>query len=374
MKSARITVAHVVFSLGVGGLENIVLNLVGGLDPERFGSVVFCLKRTGALAADHRLGSRPVILMDKRRGFDWFMPLRLARRLRRLGVDIVHCHNYGPLLYGSVAGRLAGVRRVVYTSHGPESSAYRGQGRIQRLGLVDHVVAISDHVRDVAVVKGGVDAAKITTIHNGVDVEAFARSRVGARESIRDELGMDLDAPVIGVVARLTHEKDHATLLRAFALVHAHHPAARLALAGDGDLRDPLIAQAGELGVRGAVSFLGTRGDVPDLLSAFDVFALPSRIEGLGITLVEAMAAGLPTVASRVGGIPEVVIDGETGRVVPPGDAEALSQALSWMLENRDRARAMGEAGRRRAADEFSLERMVRRYEAIYLGEAPAGS
>jgi sugar transferase (PEP-CTERM/EpsH1 system associated) len=367
-QGGRIVVGHVVHSLEVGGLENIVLNLVAGLDPARFDSVIFCLETTGDLAGDARVGPRPVVLLNKRRGVDWRLWIRMARSFRKYRVDVVHCHNYGPLVYGSVGGRLARARKVVYTSHGPEASARRGQGRILRLGLVDDMIAISEHVRRVAIEESAVDPSRIKTIYNGVDLTAFSRRSRAVRERVRSELGVGAGDPVVGVVARLTEEKDHATLLRAFARVLARHACARLLLVGDGELRGRLAAQSAELGVDASVSFLGTRADVGDLLSAFDVFVLPSKLEGLGITLLEAMAAGLPSVGTDVGGIPEIVAEGKTGRIVPQGDAETMADAIIRLIENAEVANAMGEAGRARAHGEFSVERMVRRYEAVYTG------
>jgi sugar transferase (PEP-CTERM/EpsH1 system associated) len=360
MSTTRTTVAHVVWSLNVGGLENIVLRLVDRLDPTRFDSLVVCLEEAGGLA---REGDR-VVALHKKPGADWLLPLRIAPVLREHRVGVVHCHNYGPLLYGAVAARLARVRGVVHTLHGPGAPARKGQTAVQRLGLVDRVVAISDHVRARAIDDAGWDAARISTIHNGIDLGAYSATR--ARERMRRELGVESGDIVVGAVARLAPDKDHATLLDAFAEILSRHPSARLVLVGDGELREPLASRSKTLRIDSAVEFLGTRDDVADLLSAFDVFVLSSKREGLGITLIEAMAAGLPTVGTAVGGIPEVIVDGKTGTLVPPADEAALASAIAWMIENRDAARGMGEAGKRRARDEFSLDAMISRYEAVY--------
>lgn len=360
------TVAHVVWGLEVGGLERVVVDLIRGLDPDRFDSIVYCLARRGALADTVADRCRDILVLDKRPGRSYLLPARLGASFRRLGVDIVHAHNFGPLLYGAAGARFARFGRgpaVVYTLHGPEASERNDFRRVDRVRRIDRVVSVSDHVRDVAVHTGGIEAERITTIYNGIDVERFAAG--GARDRVRAELGLAEDAVVIGVVARLSAEKDHATLLAAFAPLVRLHPRVRLVLVGDGDLRASLERRAGELEIDRHTLFLGTRTDVPELLSAFDAFAMSSRIEGLGITLIEAMAAGLPTVATAAGGIPEVLTP-ETGIVVPTGDPGRFTEALAWILDHREDARRMGLAGRERAREHFGVETMVRRYAEVY--------
>lgn len=363
--NATTRIAHVVTSLEVGGLERVVVDLIRHLDPRRFESVVYCLVTDGALAAEIREVARGIFVMHKRPGRAFTLPLRLAHAFRTRGVDIVHAHNFGPLLYGSVAGRLAGNRPVVYTLHGPEAALRRDYRRLDRFGLVDRVVAVSDHVREVVLDTTRIDPARVSTIHNGIDVGAYSGGGGGVRERMRESLGLGPGQHAVGVVARLTHEKAHDRLLDAFAAVAGEREDVRLFLVGDGPLRSALEAKSRALGIAPLVSFLGTRGDVSALLRAFDLFVLPSRIEGLGITLLEAMAAGLGVVASAVGGIPEIV-DGETGRLVPPDDAGALAGAMGWMLDHPAECAAMGGRGRARVESRFSLEAMVAGYERVY--------
>jgi glycosyltransferase involved in cell wall biosynthesis len=289
----------------------------------------------------------------------------MARALREDGVDIVHCHNYGPLVYGALSARMSAQRGVVYTAHGAKTSARRATRRFQRLGLVGPIVFVSEDARRVAVAAGAVDARGTRVILNGIDVDAYARD-AACRERIRRSLGVPAAAPVAGIVARLTPAKDHVNLFEAFVRVRRSLPDARLVVVGDGELRDDLHRAVRERALDDAVIFTGRRDDVADVLSAIDVFVLSSATEGLALTLIEAMAAGLPVVATRVGGNTEVVVEGETGRIVPPRDAAALAAALTETLSDAAGAREMGARGRRRAREKFGIAAMTEQYRALY--------
>jgi glycosyltransferase involved in cell wall biosynthesis len=195
-----------------------------------------------------------------------------------------------------------------------------------------------------------------------VDTEVF---RPGDAASARRALGIPAEGLHVGCVARLSTEKDHATLLAAFALVHARHPDAHLTLIGEGGQRAALETQRDGLRLQGAVTFAGNRSDVAALLPAFDIFALSSQTEGMSLTLLEAASAGLPIVATRVGGNPEVVADGETGLLVPAGDPARFSAALLDLATRPDRA-AMGALARERVAERYEMGRTVAAYEALY--------
>jgi glycosyltransferase involved in cell wall biosynthesis len=174
------------------------------------------------------------------------------------------------------------------------------------------------------------------------------------------------DAPVCGIVARLTEAKDHRTLFAAVVLLRESHPGVHCLVVGDGELNDELARDVTALGLTPAVHFVGARENVRDYLAAMDVFVLSSITEGLAMTLLEAMAASRPVVATRVGGNPEAVEDGVTGRLVPASDPRALADAIAFLFDHRDVARAMGEAGRARVTSRFSLEAMVAQYKAVY--------
>lgn len=356
----RAGIAQIVVNLDVGGLERVVINLIDRLDRARYRNVLFCLGDGGSLLPEVSAMGVAAYPLNKREGVDYPLFLRLARLFRRERIDIAHCHNSGPLVYGAVAARLTRSSGVVYTAHGRYSSSRLGKLMFRRGGLVDRVVCVSEDARRVAIEKGGVAPSRVVTLINGVDVDRFGEAKTG------EATDLPAGKPAVGIVARLTPVKDHRNLFRAFAAVLETYPSARLYVVGDGEIRAELEDDVADLGIGGGVTFLGNRHDVPALLRRFDVFVLSSYSEGLSITLLEAMAAGRPIVATDVGGNPEVVEDGKTGLVVPVRDPGALARAIVWMIEHPDRAREMGERGRERVRAEFGVEAMVRGYDRIY--------
>ena len=354
-----IEVVHITPGLDVGGLETLLLEFARHADRDRFRLRFVSLGTRGTLADRVEASGWTVTALEKPPGLRPGLVLRLARLLRRWRPGIVHTHNSGPIIYGAPAARLARVARVVHTRHeqnhgaGPrELAALRHAAR-----LVDRFACVSGDSARLSV-RQGIAPEKVRTILNGVDTSRF--SPVGPRPA----------GPAV-VVARLSPEKNVEGLLRAAALVAREHPEFRLQVAGDGPCRGALEALAAEIGVADRVAFLGEVGDVPGLLAEAGLFALSSLTEGIPVTVLEAMARGLPVVATRVGGVPEVVVEGETGLLVAPGDPAALAEALARLLRDPDGARAMGLAGRRRAERHFDVRRMVADYEAIYSGDAP---
>ncbi|MGK3998152.1 glycosyltransferase family 4 protein [Sorangium sp. So ce1024] len=366
-------IAHVVLSLNVGGLERVVLRLLERTARDRFAPIVCALQEPGALAEELARLDVPLVVIPRKPGLDPGLPVRLSAWLRREGIRLVHTHNPGPHLYGALAARLAraaglpgggGGPRVIHTKHGRNYPKQRRKVLVNRLAtaLTDRVVAVSDDARAVALEVERVDPAKVVTILNGVDTDVF---RPGDAGEARARLGVPAGGYHVGCVARLSPEKDHATLLAAFARLREVRADAHLTLIGDGPVRPALEQQAARLGLTGAVTFTGTRGDVAELLPAFDVFALASLTEGISLTLIEAASAGLPIVATRVGGNPEIVQEGETGLLVPPGAPETLAAALEAVAVREDRAE-MGVRGRARMIERFGMDQMIRAYEALY--------
>jgi sugar transferase (PEP-CTERM/EpsH1 system associated) len=368
--SHPLTIGHVVLSLDVGGLERVVATLARAQHRSGTRAIVYCLDRAGDLASSLPEAGVPVHVVRRRsHGFDAGAVMRLTRMLRSDGVSVVHCHNHGALVYGAMAARFAGIGRVVYTVHGAKTSGRRSTSRFQKAGLVREVVYVSSHAREVARTAGVPDNVRVHTVVNGIDPAAFeAKGR--ERETIRAELGIPLDARACGIIARLTPAKDHGNLFQAMHRLRTSRPVVHCIVVGDGELRESLETNVRELGLDRVVHFAGARQNVRDYLAAMDVFVLSSITEGLAVTLLEAMAAGLPIVATRVGGNPEVVVDGETGLLVPPRDSEALAAAIASLLDDPARAARMGSAGRDRVRQEFSLEALVRAYAAVYAASA----
>jgi glycosyltransferase involved in cell wall biosynthesis len=282
----------------------------------------------------------------------------LARLLRRERPAALLLHDPHAVSAGLVAARLAGraalvaVRRVDFPLRGPFSRA--------KYAACDRVIVVS-RATFAVVAEGGVRPERLRLVYEGVpDRVAVA----GGREALQ-ALGVPPGAPVVGNVAALTDHKDHATLVAAMALLRERVPEARLVVAGEGELRPALEAQARELGIGDRVVFAGFRHDLDRLLPALSVFCLSSRLEGLGTSLLDAMAFALPVVATAAGGIPEVVEDGVTGRLVPPRDPAALADALAVALGDEERRRAWGAAGRRRFCERFTVDHMVEETQRV---------
>lgn len=284
----------------------------------------------------------------------------VVRAVRAEQPDLLHTHLVHADVYGAIAARATGVP-FVSTRHnddryllGPFRYVDRAFARGAR-----RLIAISGAVREFLAAAGH-DRRKLVTIPYGLDELPAAPADVTPEAA-----GIPAGVPLVLAVGRLIPQKDHATLLRAFAAVQRRHPGARLAILGSGPLEPDLRAQVAELGLAGAVVLPG-RQEIREWLERADVFVHSSRWEGFGIVLLEAMLAALPVVATRVSAVPEVVADGETGLLVEAGDAAALAEALGRLLSRPDEARRLGEAGRARARAEFSVARMADRTRAVY--------
>lgn len=371
---AAVRVGFVLHSMNVAGAEVLVDETIHRLG-SRIEPVVFCLDTVGTLGGQLQREGVPVIAYGRKPGFDFSVSRRMAKAIRSRRVEVLHAHQYTPFFYGALAGRLSRMRpRVIFTEHGrhfPDvvSTRRRLANRWFLDRLADHVNAVCEFsARSLAKVDG-FSRARIEVIPNGVDLPRYGR--VADIKSVRERVGLDPMRRYITTVARFHPVKDHRTLLHAFAEVAPVRPDVDLLLAGDGQLRESLERLAGDLGIASRVYFLGVRRDVPDLLRASDVFALTSVSEAASITLLEAMASGLPVVVTAVGGNPEIVRQGVDGLLAPRGDSHGIATALLRVLDDGRLAFAMGQSGAERVRTQFQLDDTVARYYALYTG-APA--
>jgi glycosyltransferase involved in cell wall biosynthesis len=357
------SIVHVLSSFGVGGQERVALDLAIGQKARGHDVSVISLAPPpdGAMADEFAAAGVPVGRVAKRDGIDPTLVPRLASALRDRHADIVHTHNPLPLIYGAPAARLAGAA-AIHTKHGinPGSRGHRWLRRAAA-GFVHEFVAVSDTTATQARSQHDAPSNKLHTIPNGIRLDRYAPNPE-ARAAARVELGLG-DAWVVGTVGRLDTNKNQVMLVRAMAPILSSR--VRLVIIGDGDTRPEIEAAIAELPEPRWVVMAGRRMDVPALIHAFDVFALSSRMEGLPLVVPEAMSAGLPIVTTGVGGLPDVVDDQVTGRVVPV-DQAALAAALAELEADRDRARAMGARARAEALRRFSSDRMVDAYLALY--------
>lgn len=383
-------VLQLISNLRIGGAQRVVVSLCNELVRTGATVVLVTLGEGGPLAASLRPSPRLTVRhLEMRRHSLFLFPLfllsaaRIAWRLRRImrdhRVDVVQSHMGDSNLLGMLAAWLAGVPRRFATFH---SLVFLARGRPDDLRnrlarrtlraygrIATKFVAISDAVREQVVAVTGVARERVVTIRNGVEIPPPVPPEAQAKR--RAELGLDGDRRVLVCVGRLTKAKGHQHLLRALARIQGEFPTLVCLLVGDGEERAPLEALAAELSLGPALRLLGYRSDVAEILSIGDAFVLPSDWEGLPISLLEAMAAGLPCVATRVAGTAEV-LDGRNGLLVPPQDPAALADALRTLLADRVASAEMAQRGRADVHAHYGMPRVCARYLELYADGAAA--
>ena len=367
------TIVYAISTMGVGGTPRHLLEVFAHIDRRVWTPVLYCFDAQRAaqsyLPAARALG---VEVIDGRvgptlHGHRMLGPLvRLRAQLRHRNVAVVHSYLFHANFMGTLAARAAGVPVALVSKRSLDTYATRWERAVCRIGnrLADRVMVNAEAVGRNVIAAEGCRPDRVTVLPNGIDV-ARVDAAVGRRSVPPLTAGRPL---VIGTIGRLSEKKGQRDLLEAAARVFEHEAAARLCLVGDGPLRGALEARATELGIRDRVDFTGAIPDGVRKLADFDVFVLPSHMEGMSNGLLEAHAAGLPVVATDVGGNAEVTRDGETGLVVPPRDPLALADAILRLAKDPGRARAMAAAGRERIQAEFTVQRMVSRLEQLYTG------
>lgn len=381
--SGQPLIAHIIYSLSTGGLENGLVNIINRCPADRYRHVIICLTTADDFATRITADGVQVIELHKREGHDWRCYLKLWRLLRALRPAIVHSRNLAALEAQCCSIGLPGVRRI-HGEHGREITDLDGTNwkyltlrRAMRL-LVHHYIAVSQDLEGWLLERVGVRRSRVSQIYNGVDYRRFQPGTVKPLALLPAHWrGLD-DIVIVGTVGRLTPVKDQQLLLRAFALLREQRPdlalQMRTILVGDGPLRAPLSALVEELGLADVVWLAGDREDVPELLGLFDVFVLPSLAEGISNTVLEAMASGLPVVATESGGNTELVEAGFNGALFPVGDERALAGELLMILENPKLGEAMGENARRRITERFDWDKTVAEYLNVYDYVVAAGS
>lgn len=374
INDTRPLIAHVIFRLAVGGLENGLVNLINRTP--QFRHAVICL--TDYTDFHRRICHDAVSLhaLHKREGHDYAVLLRLFRLLRELKPDIVHSRNLAAL-EAQLPALLAGVRGRVHGEHGRDVHDLDGSRRGHRWlrkafrPLVRRYIPLSRDLERYLRDDIGVSEPKIAQIYNGVDAARFHPA--SERAAVLPDGFAPPGTVVIGTVGRLAAVKDQITLVRAFITLIEREPPlrarARLVIVGDGELRTQARALLEQSGLTALAWLPGTRDDVPELMRAMDVFVLPSLAEGISNTILEAMASGLPVLATRVGGNSELVAEGATGMLIPAAQPAILAEALAIYIDDEALRRRHGAAGRARVEREFSMEAMVARYVEVYRRE-----
>ena len=376
---ARVRVLHVITRLIVGGAQENTLLTVGGLDRTRYDVTLATGPTVGPegslesrIPSDAGFVRIPELCRDPHPVHDPVALARLYGLMRRGRYQIVHTHTTKAGLLGRLAARWARVPVVVHTPHGHAFHDYLSQAGSRALvwteraaaRWTDRIVCLTEAERDDHLRYHIAPAGKFTVIHSGVDLERFGAARPDP-QAARGALGLSETGPLVGCVARLVPVKGVDCLLEAWSAVRSAVPDATVVFVGDGPLRPTLEAAAKAEGLGRSAAFLGVRDDVADLLPLFDVVVLPSRNEGMGRAAVEALAAGRPVIGSRISGIQNVIQDGETGVLVPPGDPGALARAIVRCL--RERAVRDGMAARARdAARAYGVDAMLSQLDELY--------
>ena len=351
------------------GTERHMLDLARGLSALGVAVSVAC-PSPAALEDAARREHLPILTIPKRGLVDWRAARTLARRLKSGQTNIVHAHNGRTALAAALAVRLAGRGQCVMTQHflepnhatqhGPKA-AVSGAAHHWVVGQMSRILAISEAVRQAMLDRKEAPEGKITVVPNGISAPA-----PGGPAETRRSLGIAADTPLVVCAARLEREKDIASLISAMEIVQSAVPEVRCLVAGTGSEKAALEGQVERLNLSGAVTLLGFRADATSLMAAADLFVLPSLAEPFGLVLLEAMALGRPVVATRAGGPLEIVVEGETGFLVPPSSPQALADAVGRLIADPAAGRRLGENGMVRFRQSFTAERMAEATLAVY--------
>lgn len=370
----RIRVTKVIPTLECGGTEKQFLALTDTLDSRRFDVECACLRKTGTLLThieERRLPLSHYPIRSFRHGAAVPQQLRFAARLLRSRVHVVHAYSFYGNVFAIPAARLTGVPVVIASIRDRGAYLTPAQLTLQRYvcRLADHIVVNAGAVKD-WLIDQGYDASKIAVIPNGVDLKRFSEGASGISQESR--FGLPPKAPIVAVISRIHPHKGLEYFVDAAAIVARRCPAARFLVVGEpaaehADYLRGLQQRARDAGVADRVVFAGRSDDVPSVLRHVTVSVMPSLNEALSNALLESMAAGVPVVATRVGGTTEAVTGGVTGLLVPPADAYALAHSICALLEDRRSADVIGRNARRTVEERFSLDRMARATEALYL-------
>jgi glycosyltransferase involved in cell wall biosynthesis len=358
-------VMQVVWSLVAGGSEMYAYTVAANLNANKYKSLICAIDKGGALEPEIKGQAIPYFVMHRRAGLDFGLMWRMVRLFKANRVGVVHTHHFNQLLYSVLAAKLTGAR-IIHMEHSIE---YLKSKKIRRalkfLSLFcDKVIAIGNDGAEFLRKRVKIPEHKLGIIRAGVDPGVYSQTKRQARAALK----LGETAKVAVIVARLFPEKNHLMLLEAFAEVARRIDKAQLLIVGDGTERQAIENRIKQLNLENAVQLLGVRRDVPRLLAAADLFVLSSDREGLPIAVLEALAAGKPVVATAVGDLPAVVQDGETGRIVPPKNSSAFSEAMVEILTDLELSLKM-EKNAKRAAEAYSLQAMLKKFDRLYSPE-----
>lgn len=377
----KIKVLHIITRLDKGGSAENTFLTVKGLDKKRYDVTLMSgpvqdpsqERRTQVEECGIPFIHIPVLVRNINVVFDAIALFKIWRFLAKEKFDVVHTHTSKAGLLGRFAARLAGAPLVVHTPHGHVFFGYFGPLKtkifilLEKLAnrMADRIVALTHREKADYISYRTCPEEKIAVIHSGVELNQFQESTLAEKTKLKKEIGLPENSIVVGTVGRLVPVKGPGFLIMASLAILPRHPHTYFLFAGDGPLKDNLQKRASETGEEKNIVFLGWRDDIAHILSIFDIFCLPSLNEGMGRVLVEAMAHGIPIVASDVGGIPDLVTHGKNGFLVPPKNPWELAKYIQILIEDEEKRKKMGEAGKK-MAQRFSHENMVKKIAELY--------
>ncbi len=375
MASPPPLIAHVIHHLWIGGLENGLINLINRIPEERYRHAIICMDDFSDFRDRLQRDDVEVFAIHKKAGRDLAAKWRLFKLFRKLKPSILHSRNLSGL-DALLPAYMAGIKHRIHGEHGRDIDDLDGRNKklqlLRRLHrpLIERYIPLSRDLEHYLLDQIGVTASRITQIYNGVDTELFGPA-VGDKLLLpAGDRFTNEDSIIVGTVGRFQSVKDQMNLAEGFIKLLDRCPelthSARLVMIGDGPLRKPVMERVAAAGYANLVWAPGSRNDIDKLLPAFDLFVLPSLAEGISNTLLEAMSCGLPVIATAVGGNPELVVDGETGTLIPPADSNAMEKSLEKYVRDKLLRQSQGQAGRRRVEDRFSITAMVNNYVQLY--------
>lgn len=364
-----IRVMHISDMLRFGGIEKVIRNFASYLNRDEYCFSACALDSDGQFGDEIRSMGLPVFIMDKRPGLDLRLLHKLYRLFRDERIDVIHTHNFAPLMYASIPARAAGVKVLVHTEHARTTFPDKKRRMVaERLvsRLVDTITAVSTQVKQDLVCYEKIQPQKVQVIWNGIELDVPSADHSSL--DIRDEFHISGEAVLVGVCCRLTAQKGVSYLLKAAPIILQKHPNTIFLIVGDGVLRADLESLVEHLGIRQSVIFTGFRTDVYHILALLDIYVLPSLYEGTSLGLLEAMLAGKTVVATRVGSNADVIQDHVSGRLVDPKRPDQLADVISSLLSSPFERRRMEQLARERVQSQFSVHRMIQEYDLLYRG------
>lgn len=367
-------IAHVVYSFGAGGIENGIVNLINMMDTSKFFHFICCLTTSGEFSQRLQTNNFHITELNKKPGNDWTLPFKLKNFYQKNNIDVIHLRGWPTLIEGIIGAKLAGLRNTIYSFHGKTYREIKSPNHIRDFteGLtarrVKQILTLSEPMRDDLCKRLALQRKNVAIIHNGVDIVKFSSKE--KRETIRKNYTIASDEILIGSAGRLDPVKNFPSLIKAYKLVSRKHPKTKLMIVGDGEEYAALSKLVKDEGLVEGVIFTRYRRNVADYLAAMDIYVQPSIYEGFSNTIIEAMAAKLPVLATQTGGNDFLFQGEENNFLFLPTDVQVLSEKLISLIDSPEATTRIGESNFQKVTKNYSLQQMAKNYSDLYLNIA----